>query len=263
MINGARRGLRQAAWVLIALWSFAMIGLPIALWTLGDRALVPAVWVCVLLQAAASVTGLCAVWGTRAALTAAAAVALLSFLIEVLGSHTGVPFGRYTYTPLLEPKLLGVPLLIPAAWMMILPAAWAVAERITGRARPVPFLVIAGLAFAAWDLYLDPQMVHWGFWTWEEAGSYFGIPWLNYFGWLVSAIAITIVVRPGPLPPAPALPLTIIYALTWALQGIGLGVFWGLGGPAAVGLLGMGVFVVLAFWLPAQRNRNSSERGAR
>jgi putative membrane protein len=149
----------------------------------------------------------------------------------------------------LQPQLLGVPALIPLAWLMMLPPAWAVAAAVISPRERAPFALVAALAFTAWDLYLDPQMVTRGLWAWAEPGGYFGIPWVNFLGWLVTAFIITYVCAPGDLP---ARPLAVIYTLTWLLQAIGLGVFWGHPGPALAGFFAMGVFVVL-FWRRAGR----------
>jgi putative membrane protein len=133
---------------------------------------------------------------------------------------------------------------------MLVPA-WAVTESILrplrerlGRLYWPAFAALAGLAFSAWDLYLDPQMVARGLWVWQNPGGYFGIPWSNYFGWWVSAALVTWLVRPGGLP---RFPLFVIYALTWVFQALGLGLFWGQPGPALAGFVGMGVFALLAW----------------
>ena len=35
----------------------------------------------------------------------------------------------------------------------------------------------------AWDLVMDPVMVHGGHWVWDVEGSYHGIPLQNFWGW--------------------------------------------------------------------------------
>jgi putative membrane protein len=111
------------------------------------------------------------------------------------------------------------------------------------------FAIVAGLAITAWDLFLDPQMVAWGMWRWEafEGAGYFGIPWLNYAGWWLVAGLMTMSVRPRPLGAA-TVPLLWVYGLVAALEAGGLGLFWGLPGPALSGLAGMGACLGLALW---------------
>jgi len=194
-------------------------------------------------------------WGWPRVLKTLVIIGVCSYLAELLGSSTGIPFGKYHYTELLQPQLMGVPLLIPLAWLMMLPPAWAIAEIILQRQPTTNFLsnigyaLFSALAFTAWDLFLDPQMVSWGFWVWEIPGQYFGIPLSNYLGWFVISALITLAVNPKDLP---LIPLALLYTLTWILQTIGQGVFWAQPGPAIVGFLGSGVFV----WLAAARRAN-------
>ncbi len=142
-------------------------------------------------------------------------------------------------------------MLIPLAWGMMLPPAWAVASALVDPRRRLAFAAVAALAFTAWDLYLDPQMVARGLWVWAQPSGYFGIPWINFFGWWLTATVVTWCVAPRDLEAA-VRPLAVIYTLTWLLQAVGQGVFWGQPGPAAVGFVAMGVFAVLFWRRPAR-----------
>jgi putative membrane protein len=113
-------------------------------------------------------------------------------------------------------------------------------------------VVVSALAFTAWDLFLDPQMVDWGLWVWARPGAYFGIPLANYAGWLLISALITTLARP---PILSSWPFLIIYALTWLIESVGQVVFWQLHGPAVCGFIGMGAFVVLAWQGPEIRKR--------
>ncbi len=239
---------QKPAWLrpsslLILAWVLVMISLPILRWTLGDAVIPTGVLVAVLLQAGAVLTLLAQAWGARRTLRLAVVVGVLAWGIEALGSTTGFPFGAYHYTNSLQPQLLGVPIIIPLAWLMMLPPAWAIAWLITGRYGTPAFILVSALAFTVWDLFLDPQMAAWGFWVWERPGGYFGIPWANYFGWLLASALLTALARPTDLP---LRPLLLIYAITWALESIGLIVFWGLPGPGVVGFMVMGGMLLAA-----------------
>ncbi len=236
----------------IAFWVLTMVSLPILGWIMGEGYLIRGMAFGVLMQAAAVLLILYVAWGFARTLKTFAIVALLSYLAELLGSTTGFPFGKYHYTDLLQPQISGVPLLIPLAWLMMLPPAWAVARIILGKStRPVAFIALSALAFTAWDLFLDPQMVGWGFWVWEIPGQYFGIPLVNYLGWILVSALITLVANPKDLPVGP---LALVYVLTWILQTIGQGIFWSQPGPALVGFLGSGIFVWLA-WRSSVKNK--------
>jgi putative membrane protein len=253
-LRAALRGLggkAAAFWVALFAWAAVLIATPIAVWQFGEQVFALMAALGTLAQLAATLSALALGWPGGRIVRALLVVLLFSWLIEWLGQVSGFPFGRYAYTAALQPQVAGVPSLIPLAWMMMLAPAWGVAEAILGRSRerlrgsyPFIFAALSGLIFTAWDLYLDPQMTARRLWVWQQPGGYFGIPWINYFGWWLSAALLTLAVRPSGLP---QLPLFVIYTLTWAFQAVGLGVFWGQPGPAFFGFLGMGVYVVWAW----------------
>jgi uncharacterized membrane protein len=228
----------------IILWVVTMVATPIVRWMVGESALYPMINLGVVLQAAAVCIILVRGAGWRSALLTVLLVLPLAWLVEYIGSSTGFLFGHYHYTSLLQPQLGGVPLLIPLAWLMMLPPAWALASlAIKSRTLTSPWIVrlaralAAALAFTVWDLFLDPQMVAWNFWTWDRPGAYFGIPLVNFLGWFLISFVFSFFLAPSSLP---VMPLLLIYAVTWFLQSFGQFFFWGLPGPALFGFLGMG-----------------------
>ena len=88
--------------------------------------------------------------------------------IEVLGLATSFPFGTYAYSDDLGPTLGGVPLVIPMAWSMMAYPCLLAAQRLS--ATGLGTALIGGWVLAAWDLFLDPQMVGEGYWTWSDVG---------------------------------------------------------------------------------------------
>jgi putative membrane protein len=210
--------------------------------------MIGAITVGVCVTAGLVITLLWGVWGAAATLRVAVSILTLSWAAEVIGTRTGMPFGTYSYTDTLEPQLLNVPLQIPLGWLMMLPPSWAVAGAISDRLKPrnefPVFVGFSALAMTAWDLFLDPMMVTWEMWVWDNPGSFFGIPWINYFGWLLVSALITILIRPGKLP---VVPLLIIYTAMWLLKSAGLGIFWGMPGAAIIGSFFMGSITILAW----------------
>jgi lycopene beta-cyclase len=235
----------KLTWGLIGLWTLGMISLPIVLWMVGDDLLPKAVTITTALQALAVGAVLGKAWGWRRLIATLVSVAVLGWLVEYIGSTSGIPFGAYAYTELLQPHLLGVPLLIPVAWFMLLPCAWTIAGYLAG-GRLWMFVLLSVLAFVAWDLFLDPQMVIWDLWRWTQPGGYFGIPWSNYAGWALAALVMTLIVGP---PQKPLKLLLVIYGLTWFFEVFGLLFFWGLVGPALVGGVVMGAFLIAAVYM--------------
>lgn len=118
-------------------------------------------------------------------------VALFGYFIELLGVHTGWPFGIYEYSSTLGISIAEVPLVVPFAWVMMVHPALVAARRVT----PKWTFLYGGALLAGWDLFLDPQMVAAGRWTWEVTGSHIpfvpDVPLSNFFGWLLAGFAIT------------------------------------------------------------------------
>jgi uncharacterized membrane protein len=238
--------------LVIILWVLALIATPIVGGVLGEGALQRMIVVGVLMQVAAVIAILIRTPGWKKSFLIIFSILPLAWTAEFIGSHTGVPFGAYSYTDVLQPQLGGVPLFIPLAWLMMLPPSWAIAFLIvddapgySSRSGRIVRALVAALVFTAWDLYLDPQMVMWNFWQWMKPGLYFGIPLVNFAGWILVSFLISIIIMPDDLP---VMPLLSIYVITWLLQFIGQLFFWKLPGPAIFGFLAMGTTVLMAFW---------------
>ena len=167
-------------------------------------------------------------------------------VVEAIGVATGVPFGAYAYNQTLGPAVLGVPIVIPLAWTMMGYPALVVARRITCDPRLGPF--VAGAALAAWDLFLDPQMVAAGHWSWGETPGpdIAGVPVVNFLGWFAVATLMMAVLW-ARTPPAAASSETVpvaLYLWTYGSSVLAHAVYLGLPASALLGGAGMGVIVV-------------------
>ena len=232
--------------LLISAWLIILLYMPFVEGAWGKSAFRYSVILSVLIQSGIVLFLIIRAAGIYRSTFMAAKVLLLTWAIEAIGAATGFPFGSYSYTDHLQPQLLGVPLLIPFAWLMMLPPSWAVAQRLSRSKGRLLFSALSALAFTVWDLFLDPQMVKWDLWLWSGSGGYFGIPWTNFAGWFLSSLLITAVVRPVSLPERP---LVLIYSLTCLMETAGLILFWNLKGPALFGFVGMGIFALPAICL--------------
>lgn len=114
--------------------------------------------------------------GHRKNRLAALIVPVLGWLIEVIGVHTGWPFGAYTYTAQLQPQLLGVPVPIALAWGALV----GLSHQIVGAGpRWARALVVGGLATSI-DIALEPFATSVrSYWTWGSSV----IPLTNYLAW--------------------------------------------------------------------------------
>jgi uncharacterized membrane protein len=202
----------------------------------------------VLLFAASSLSHAWVSRGPRAAAGLLLVGGGLGLAAEAVGVATGVPFGRYEYADSLGPAVLGVPLVIPLAWVMMAWPAWLVAARLArGRAAR---MVTGAVALASWDLFLDPQMVDAGHWRWADPlPSLPGVPTVpltNYAGWLLVALVLMALLgRVVPVEPTPrdAVPYAL-YLWTYASSVLAHAAFFGLPASAVWGGLGMGLVAV-------------------
>lgn len=238
-------GVGPVPWLLVA-WALVMISVPL-LAPLGSRWKAWGISAGVLAQVLV-VTGILAVsWSPRGVFVALVVVPVLGWLAEFVGSRTGIPFGRYHYTSLLQPQIHRVPIAIPLAWLMMLPPSWGVAQLLIPDAALWLRAVVAGYAFMAWDIYLDPHLTRWEFWRWEQKGVYEGVPLINFLGWWLWATVISAVVFwLAPWAELVAGPLLLIYGLTWLFQAGGHFVFWRWPVSGAAGFLAMGLVAIPA-----------------
>ncbi|WFF00598.1 carotenoid biosynthesis protein [Micromonospora sp. WMMD964] len=217
---------------------------------------------------------------SRGPRVAAALVAVATgggFAIEAIGVATGVPFGSYDYSGELGPKLAGVPLIIPLAWTWMAWPAWLAAVRLTGGGtattggtaatggtsatgsggstvgRWVGRIALATIGLAAWDLFLDPQMVAEGYWVWRDATPALpglpGIPVSNYLGWLLFAVLMMSALRPLAGPAAERTdrrdhPMAALYLWTYFSSILAHAVFLDLPASALWGAAGMSVTAI-------------------
>lgn len=130
---------------------------------------------------------------------------LIGAAAELVGTQTGFPFGAYTYEDWLGPKIAGhVPYLIPPSWYALSIICLDLARRYgLGRGGRI---VAAAVLMVVWDVALDPAMSYaFPFWTYGIEGQYFGMPLVNWAGWLLTSLVIAAVYEfaLGGLGPAP------------------------------------------------------------
>jgi putative membrane protein len=233
-------------WIGLAALVLAEIGYPLT----EGRARAALVVVTVCLGFLLSIAHAAATRGPRAAGLLALVTAGGGFAVEAAGRATGYPFGDYDYTGALGPRLLGVPLVIPLAWTWMAWPAWVAAARLT--ARPVARIGVAAVGLAAWDLFLDPQMVSQGYWLWRTTTPALpgvdGIPLTNYLGWLAVALALMALLRlalgDDPARPGADAPMYAMYLWTYTSSILAHGIFLGLPASAAWGAAGMGLVAI-------------------
>lgn len=246
---------RRALWLALA----ALVLVEIAYPLLDGAARARLVVLTVLLGYLVSAWHAAATRGWRTAAVLVAVTTGGGFAVEALGVATCLPFGCYSYGTALGPRPLGVTWIIPFAWTWMAWPAWLAAGRLV-RSRPAR-VAVAGLGLAAWDLFLDPQMVAEGYWTWDDPHPALpgvpGIPVGNYLGWLAVAVVMMALLAavPGtgdrPVGGADA-PMLALYLWTYASSVLAHAAFLGLPASAAWGAAVMGAVAVplgVRLWL--------------
>jgi putative membrane protein len=188
-------------------------------------------------------------------------IALLATLvIEVLGVATGFPFGTYEYDPQrLGISVLGVPLLIPFAWFMMLYPCWLISRDLfKSRFLAIP---TGALLMSTWDLYLDPQMVNEGYWVWFVDGiATKDIPLTNFLGWFLSTAVIftllSFAIKPNRSEVSNATPYALmlwVWLGSFLVNIVPISPFFNQPAVAISGLIGMGIVLIPWSWMQWQR----------
>ncbi len=153
--------------------------------------------------------------GIRAISVLLGITVVVTYLMEWLGTHFGVPFGHYYYTNQLGPLLMEVPFVIPIQWFNMLYVCYIMVNIIVAGGNRVedkedsmkaaesrlPYVlprvvvtsILVGLFMVSWDFINDPYMVGVGSWVWTEPTEFFGlafqdIPLSNFIGWVFTSV---------------------------------------------------------------------------
>ena len=184
--------------------------------------------------------------GLRWAAVMVTVTAGTGLVAEAVGTATGFPFGDYGYARSLGWKLFGVPVVIPMAWTMMAYPCLLVGQRLA-RSR-VGAAAIGGAALASWDLFLDPQMVEAGHWTWADVRLALpgapDVPVSNYLGWLAVAALMLAALQLLPRRAADDRLPTALFLWTYASSVLANAVFFGRPLTALVGGIGMGLVAI-------------------
>ena len=119
---------------------------------------------------------------------------VVSLASEIVGSKTGCIFGgKYHYNQENTPGyvIFGIPVLIPIAWFGIIYMSINFGYFLTDIPFPFKddidyyFMILIAIFVVLLDSVLDPLAVDEKRWSWESSGIYYGVPLLNFFGWLL------------------------------------------------------------------------------
>ena len=117
-----------------------------------------------------------------------------TYAIEYIGLRTGYPYGSFTYGVDLGPMLGGLPIALPLLFLPLVVNAYLLwlllldrrSSRLAHVSLAIPTVVLM-------DVVLDPGAVALGFWAYEAAGGFYGVPLSNYLGWILSATVAVVI----------------------------------------------------------------------
>jgi len=132
-----------------------------------------------------------------------------------------VTFNAYVYGHFLIMLFGAVPLCVGVSWGIIIYTAMETSDRfdLPWYLRPI---VDALLALNI-DLSMDAIAIRLGFWTWGQAGPWFGVPLGNFYAWFVVVLGFSLLLRLGRLWSL-AGPLVLVCDLAVAILAIPLSV---------------------------------------
>lgn len=123
-----------------------------------------------------------------------ASLGIYALLIETVAIITGFPYGHFGYSDYLGYRILGyAPWTVAFAWTPLMLGAYAFASLVTDNI--ISRFVTSTVILTSFDLVLDPGAVYLRFWQYADGGWYYGVPWSNFAGWLVSGAIGTIIIE--------------------------------------------------------------------
>ena len=112
-----------------------------------------------------------------------------TYLIEYIGVTTGWPYGVFEYGVSLGPMIGDIPAALPVFFIPLVLNAYLLCLLLLGdrAGSRLARLAVVIPAVVTMDLVLDPAAVSLGFWAYDAGGPFYGVPWSNFAGWVVSA----------------------------------------------------------------------------
>lgn len=178
-----------------------------------------------------------------------AILGVYALTVETAAIITGFPYGHFGYSEHLGHRILGyAPWTVAFAWTPLMVAAYAFAaliqQSVAGR------ILVTTVVLTAFDLVLDPGAVYLKFWQYDGGGWYYGVPWSNYAGWLISSFVGALIVEAFVHYVKPLLPIPV----QMMVSGLFILFFWsvfaafaGMWLPASIGAILVSILLI-AYW---------------
>jgi putative membrane protein len=114
-------------------------------------------------------------------------IGIYGLIIETVSIKTGFPYSRFNYSDMMGYKIADiVPYSVFLIWPTLVISAYSLSEFISSKG--ISKIVITTVLLLLLDLVFDPVATKLGFWIWKDPGVYYGVPFLNFIGWIFSAV---------------------------------------------------------------------------
>lgn len=189
-------------------------------------------------------------------------IAFIAGAVQTLGALTAIPFGPYVYTDHIGQQLFyPLPWAVPLVWVAVMLASRGVARlmlRPWRKTQTYGFRLIglATLLVVLLDAGLEPfatRVKHYWFWNPTKLRfDWYSAPWVNFFGWAVTALLILafatpalINKKPVPQPPPEYSPLVVWLLLNFLFAtGAAVHHLWPAAGLIALSSVAVAVFAI-------------------
>jgi putative membrane protein len=130
---------------------------------------------------------------------------LFGFIVEIIGTSTGLLFGDYAYGRALGPKLFHVPLIIGINWFIVMYSCGisiemlrrSLSQKTAGRSierkpilKKLAMLIDGATLAVAFDWIIEPVAIKLDYWRWLGDGK---IPDYNYACWFFCSVILLLV----------------------------------------------------------------------
>lgn len=104
--------------------------------------------------------------------------------VEILGVHTGFPFGGYHYTEKFGPMVAAVPFILGFNWLLL---SYSCSVVVSTYIEGLAARVFAGaLLMTFLDFFLEPFAINHAYWVWDTVFP----PWQNFAAWFVISLPL-------------------------------------------------------------------------
>lgn len=126
-------------------------------------------------------------FGLRAGTQLIALMYVFAIVLENLAITTGFPYGKFVYGSFIGQMIGHVPWIVGFAWTPILFGAVSLTHKYLGHTSYINLFFTTAVLMTTLDFVLDPGSVALGFWVWENTVGFYGVPWSNFVGWVLSS----------------------------------------------------------------------------